>query len=95
MHFHDRKLTKIIREDHPGTVNQYDTWHATKALTKAMGAVASGAKCRHNITWHRELGNKVGSVKTNAHWCMRNCDGDADQLDTSFSERSGSLQRHS
>ena len=65
---HDKNLSviKIIREDHPETLNQYDTWHATNALTKAMGAVASVAKCRHSITWHRELEDEVESVKTHA-----------------------------
>ena len=83
-HYRNLSVTKIIREDHLENVNQYHTWHAMKALTMAMDAVASATKCKHNITWHREVEDEGESVKTHAHWCTRNGDGDADQLKTFF-----------
>ena len=31
-------------------------------------------------TWHLELEVKVESIKIHAHWCMKNCSNDPDNL---------------
>ena len=35
-------------------------------------------------TWHLELEVKVESIKIHAHWCMKNCNSDLDNLRASF-----------
>ena len=76
-------VNKLILEEQP-TLNQNDTWDASKALTKGIKSVATGVKCKHGKTWHQELEDKVESIKTHFHGCMKNCDSDPDNLRASF-----------
>ena len=48
-HAHDRNLSinKFLREEHPDTTNQSDTWHAAKSVEKALSKVSTGAQRKH------------------------------------------------
>ena len=55
-----------------------------KPSQKEYKSVTAGAKCNHGKTWHQELEDKVESIKTHAHWCMKNCNSDPDNLRASL-----------
>jgi hypothetical protein len=45
-----------------------------------MQKISSGARYKHNQTWHEELQDKLRSIITNARWTICNCDGDPQKL---------------
>jgi len=81
VHIHDRNMSinKLVR-DKKGPVNQNDTWHGVKSLKKVLLTISSGPKYKKGITWHPELEDKVEPVCTHAHFAIRNCNGDPEQL---------------
>ena len=82
IHVHDgnASVTKYVESRQEGVKNSYDTWHATKGITKQLRKVAQGPKRDHGKTWHVELSDKAGSIRTHIHWAMKNCDGSAQKL---------------
>ena len=79
---HDRNMSvnKYIREQQPEVRNQNDTWHAGKSLQKKLNSVCSGRQSDQGKSWHWELSDKVASIRTHVHWCIRNCEGNAQNL---------------
>lgn len=80
-HCHDNNpsVSKLIRER--GEVeNTLDTWHATKHISRDVKKICSGARKNEGKTWHPELADKAGSIKTHIYWCMKNCNRDASTL---------------
>ena len=73
-HAHDRNLSvnKYIRENET-TTNQNDTWHAGKQVEKMLSNVAKGPLYKEGSTWHRQLSDKVASIRTHIHYSIRNC----------------------
>ena len=65
MHGHDRSssVNKYLSQEHNHVQNANDTWHATKAIVKALKSVTTRPKKIHGITWHEELVDKAGSIK--------------------------------
>ena len=82
IHAHDANasVTKFIKNERPGTENNNDTWHVTKGITKELKKITSGPKRDKNKTWHPELSDKAGAIRTHAYWAMKNCEGSADKL---------------
>lgn len=82
VHIHDgnTSVTKHLEEQYPDTENSYDTWHATKGITRQMKKITSGPKKNQGKTWHAELSDKAGSIRTHIYWSMKNCNGSLDQL---------------
>jgi hypothetical protein len=80
VHTHDRNMAvnKFVRES--GPKNQNDCWHGAKSLKKQMTPISQGAQKRHEITWHRQLEDKVEPMGTHAHWAIQNCDGEPQKL---------------
>ena len=62
------------------TANTNDTWHATKNVAKEIKCVFSGPRHLEGKTWHPQLSDKAGSIKTHMYWVMKNCQQSADQL---------------
>ena len=79
-HARNTSINKYLRENRPETINQNDTWHASKYLETAMSKVSKGSQKDHGVTWHIELSDKVASTKTHVQYAMRNCDNDKDTL---------------
>jgi len=81
-HCHDNNasITKYIRENHPNVVNQLDNWHGLKSLEKHLTTISKGTKRLHGSTWHKELDDKVKSIRTHAMFALKNCDGDPTKL---------------
>ena len=82
MHGHDRNssVNKYLSQEHNHVQNANDTWHATKGIVKALKSVTAGPKKMHGITWHEELADKAGSIKTATYYAMKNCNGSPERL---------------
>ncbi|XP_035680551.1 uncharacterized protein LOC118418651 isoform X2 [Branchiostoma floridae] len=61
-------------------VNGNDTWHATKGIARGMKKITMGPKYKERVTWHPELSDKAGSIKTHVYWAMKNCALDPERL---------------
>ena len=57
-------VNKFVNQRNKGTVSTNDTWHTTKYLAKEVKKVTTGPNYQEGKTWHPELSNKAGSVKT-------------------------------
>ena len=64
--------------EHPGTVNQYDTW-SYWFISRVIWSEVSSRKALY-MEWE----DNAESVKTHVHWRMRNCEGDVDKLPASL-----------
>ena len=42
--------------------------------------MTQGPKKNHGKTWHNELSDKAGSIRTHAYWAMKNCGGSPNKL---------------
>ena len=82
MHIHDgnTSVTKYVENREEGVKNSYDTWHATKGITKQLKKVTGGPKRDHGKTWHVDLSDKAASIRTHMHWAMKHCDGSSEKL---------------
>ena len=82
LHAHDNNasVTKFVKEERQPTENAKDTWHVTKSITKEARKITSGSVANSGKTWHPELSDKAGSLKTHVYWAMKNCGGDPDKL---------------
>jgi hypothetical protein len=82
LHCHDRNtsVNKFVNQRNKGTVSTNDTWHATKNLAREVKKVTTGPKYQEGKTWHPELSDKAGSVKTHVYWSMKNCEQDPEKL---------------
>lgn len=81
-HCHDNNpsVTKELRDNQKPVVNQLDNWHGLKSLEKLLRKCAEGPKKNHDKVWHKELHDKVKSVRTHANYCMRYCDANKEKL---------------
>ena len=81
-HCHDNNasITKEVRENRKPVINQLDNWHGLKSLEKQLKKCADGAKKNHGVEWHKELSDKVKSVRTHANYAMRNCQCNKEKL---------------
>ena len=82
IHGHDRNssINKYLDTEQPTVTNANDTWHATKGIAKVLKAVSSGPKKMHAVTWHSELSDKAGSIKTHCYYAMKNCGKSSQKL---------------
>jgi ribosomal protein L33 len=46
----------------------------------ACSSKPGGPKYQEGKTWHPELSDKAGSVKTHVYWSMKNCEQDPEKL---------------
>ena len=74
VHSHDRNMSvqSWVRGDKDTEVT-YDTWHASKNMAKEIKCVCTGSKHLEGKTWHPQLSDKAGSIKTHMYWAMKNC----------------------
>lgn len=86
VHCHDRNtsVNKFIRSRGVDAESTNDTWHATKNIAKEVKAICSGPRYKEGVTWHPELSDKAGSIKTHLYWAMKNCDQDPEKLKLSL-----------
>jgi hypothetical protein len=49
LHCHDRNLSvsEYVKDDHADTINNFDTWHATKNVAKELKQCCSGPERHH------------------------------------------------
>lgn len=73
-HAHDdnTSISKFIRERNDNITDNKDTWHLTKNLAKGLKSITSGPTRSQNKTWHVQLSDKAGSIKTHLYWAMKN-----------------------
>ena len=85
VHAHDNNpsVTKFVRE-RGDTENANDTWHMSKKIAKDIRKITSGPKKLKGKTWHHELSDKAGSIRTHIYFCLKNCDGDPQKLKSSI-----------
>ena len=80
---HDRNMSvqSWVRGE-KDTANTNDTWHATKNVAKEIKCVFSGPRHLEGKTWHPQLSEKAGSIKTHMYWAMKKTttEQSADQL---------------
>ena len=81
----DRNLSinKFIRESRD-SVNQNDTWHCVKAMKTSLTKISAGTLHDKGKTWSFQLTDKVETVATHVHWCIRNCNNEKDELRSSL-----------
>ncbi len=81
-HAHDRNasVSKYIESDQPGTLDQLDTWHASKEVRSATKKIVKGPKKNISKTWHPQLEDKAASIKTHTYHCIKNCGGSTDRI---------------
>ena len=86
IHCHDRNtsVNKFIQTNPMGAESTNDTWHATKNIAKNIKTICSGPRYKEGSTWHPELADKAGSIKTHLYWAMKNCDQDPHKLQSSI-----------
>ena len=86
VHTHDRNMAinKYIRDFQKLTTGQNDTWHSAKVLKKAVAETGSGAKYKEWKTWHPQPEDEAEPVATHAHWIMRHCGGNPEDLRSSL-----------
>ncbi|XP_076437044.1 uncharacterized protein LOC143276438 [Babylonia areolata] len=82
VHCHDRNasVNKWVADNKPDTESTNDTWHASKNVVKELKSVCIGPRYMEGKTWHPQLSDKAGSIKTHFYWAMKNCDGNAEKL---------------
>ena len=85
-HCHDNNasISKYVREEHPETLNQLDNWHGLKQLEKSLQNISKGPKRDHGRTWHNELDDKPHAIRVHAQFCLKNCNGSAENFRTAF-----------
>ena len=82
VHCHDRNMSvqSWVREFAQDTDITNDTWHASKNVAKEVKAVCSGPRHMEGKSWHSQLSDKAGSVRTHMYWAMKNCQQNAEVL---------------
>ncbi len=75
--------SKLIRE-RGDTIDDKDTWHATKGVAKKVKKICKGRVNAEGITWHSELSDKAAPLKTHAFWSMKYSNGDAEKLQSNL-----------
>ena len=82
VHGHDRNssVNSYLKQDHGHVSNANDTWHATKGVAKELKKICSGPQYKHGSSWHGELSDKAGAIKTHCYYAIKNCQGSAEKL---------------
>ena len=69
-----------MREEQRDVNNQLDNWHGVKSLQKSLEKVCRGRVRDEGITWHRQLEDKLQSLRIHANFALRNCNADEETL---------------
>ena len=79
-HDFNTSVNKFVEGLPDPTQNQNEIWHCVKNLKKEIKNVAQGPKYSEGKAWHRQLSDKVQSIATHAHYAIRNCNQDPQEL---------------
>lgn len=70
-------IRKMIREEFPGIIHEFDVWHLAKSVGKKILAASKKRNCSSLAAW-------VSPIKNHIWWCASTCDEDEDLLITKW-----------